>query len=97
MLDARGAWRRSAILEHARHVLGSALGKIGQASQLGIMRRGRDRGRSGARGAGRCLCPGARGAGRWSAPQRPCQPWESECPGRGRRAEAEAAPVQPVP
>ena len=68
MLDARGARRRSAILEHACHVLGSALGKIGQASQLGIMRRGRDRGRSGARGAGRCFCPGARGAGRWSAP-----------------------------
>ena len=39
MLDARGARSRSAILEHACHVLGSALGKIGQASQLRITTR----------------------------------------------------------
>ena len=51
ILDALGA--RRTILEHASHVLCSALGKIGQASQLRIVRRRRDRGRSGALGAGR--------------------------------------------
>ena len=59
---------RGAIPEHTSHVLCSALGKIGQASQLGIVRRGRHRGRSGALGAGRWFCPGTRGAGRLSAP-----------------------------
>ena len=44
--------RRAAPEHDASHVLGSAPGKIGQAGQLGIVRRGRDPRRSGARGAG---------------------------------------------
>ena len=57
ILQERGARCRNAILEHASLVLGSGLGKIGQAGDPGIVKPGRDQGRS-----------GARGAGHWSAP-----------------------------
>ena len=68
----RGARRRHAILEHASPVLGSGLGKIGQAGDPGIVTRtkpnppGRD---PGAPGAGReaLISPKGAGAGRWSA------------------------------
>ena len=57
--------RRNAILEHASHVLGSGLGKIGQAGGRGSP--GETRTLGGA-GRGALICPGARGVGRWSAP-----------------------------
>ena len=57
------------MLEHANPILGSGLGKIGQAGDpLGILMPGRGPGRSGARGAGCRFLPGARGAGRPVAP-----------------------------
>ena len=57
------------MLEHANPILGSGLGKIGQAGDpLGILMPGRGPGRSGARGAGCRFLPGAGGAGRPVAP-----------------------------
>ena len=52
--DTARARRQNAILKHASPVLGSGLGKIGQAGDLGLVTPGHDRGRSGAWGAGRC-------------------------------------------
>ena len=37
ILHARGAWRRNEIPEHASPVLGSGLGKLGQAGDPGIV------------------------------------------------------------
>ena len=62
-LQERCARRRNAILEHASPVLGSGLGKTGQPGDPGIVRPGRCRGCSGARGTGCLFCPGALGAG----------------------------------
>ena len=53
VVQERGARRRNEILEHASPVLCSGLGKIGQAGDPGIVTPGRDRGRLGARCAGR--------------------------------------------
>ena len=51
--------------------------------QPGMVTPRRDRGSSGARGAGRWFCPGAWGAGRWSAP--PSAPATGN-PGKGSEA-----------
>ena len=53
ILQERGVRRRNEILEDASPVLCSGLSKIGQAGDPGIVTPVRDRGRSGARGAGR--------------------------------------------
>ena len=53
ILHERFARRRNAVLEPASPLLGSGLGKIGQAGDPGTMTPRRDRGRSGAQGAGR--------------------------------------------
>ena len=52
-LHGRNTRHWHAILEHASPVLGSGLGKIGQAGQQGIVKHGRG-----------CMGLGARGAGR---------------------------------
>ena len=78
ILHARGARRRSAILEHATddasHVLGSALDKIGQASHLGIVTPWRDQGRSWGAGRRAQGADFAHGRWAWGAGQRPPAP-----------------------
>ena len=74
ILQERGARRRDAILEHASVVLGSALGKIGQAGDPGVVQA--RPGALGDAGRGALILPGGAGRGALiSAPQRPCQPW----------------------
>ena len=84
---AHGARRQHAILEHASPVLGSGLGKIGQAAEADDnLTRDRDqvqarsaRARPGAPvGAGRGALIATGGAARGaliSVPERPCRPW----------------------
>ena len=72
-LQERRAQRRNEILEHASPVLGSDLGKIGQAGDPGILKPGRNLGRSPLGGAGRGALILPRGAGRWPG-QRPLAP-----------------------
>ena len=67
ILHARCALRRNANLEHASPVLGSGLGKIGQAGDPGIGTPGRGPGALGGAGRGALILPsgvgrGARGA-----------------------------------
>ena len=69
---ARVARRRHELLEHASPVLGSGLGKIGQAGDPGVVTSpagppGRGPRRSGARGAGALISPGGSGRGALSS------------------------------
>ena len=78
ILDAHGARRRSAILEHANHVQNRSGESTGD-------REARVRpGALGGAGSGALILPGGAGRGPLvRAPRHPCQPWSSLA-GRGR-------------